>query len=256
MRCAPLGPPTRPRIFFLWGLRPHAPARIAHPAAARAAHGRVGTTASCSPLDQLAPRGVSPRGDPCKTPVSRAVRLPLPLRERAGVRGPPRASAARWSLKPRSDRRRESAPRQPERLLRGTVSIGTRGYLAGPPRPRPNGGASLASLAAPCSSPRRERTGLPSMAALGRGAPHPGPLPQGERGPEPACLVHEARCAPFRRRFAKVSRGRVRAVTGPGRTPEARSRCPDEAWASLKPVGGRGGRRRSGSSGRGRCGGS
>ena len=30
-------------------------------------------------------------------PRTRAVRRPLPLRERVGVRGPPRASAARWS---------------------------------------------------------------------------------------------------------------------------------------------------------------
>ena len=30
-RCAPLGPPTRPRMFFLWGLRPHAPAGSAAP---------------------------------------------------------------------------------------------------------------------------------------------------------------------------------------------------------------------------------
>ena len=96
-RRAARGPPTRPRIFFLWGRsphapariarrpprgrpapspwgegrgegrslscggpcgvsprplkppsRPHAPARIARPAAARAAHGRIGTTASSS----------------------------------------------------------------------------------------------------------------------------------------------------------------------------------------------------------------
>ena len=51
------------------------------------------------------------------------------------MRGPPHASAARWSRTPRSDRRRHNAPRQPERLLRGAASIGTRGCLAGPPTP-------------------------------------------------------------------------------------------------------------------------
>ena len=182
-----------------------------------------------------------------------------------GVRGPPRASAARWSRTPRSDRRREHAPRQRERLLRGAVSIGTRGYLAGPPHhpsrrstrtvvswtrgiprraapahpPAPDSScmwglfrsrreetsqgphapdrttARLSpALAAPCSSSRREGTGLPSIAALGRGAPHPRPLPRGERAPEPARLVPEARCAPFRGRFAKVSSGRERAPDG------------------------------------------
>ena len=191
------------------------------------------------------------------------------------MRGPPRASAARWSRTSRSDRRRVFAPRQPERLVRGAASIGTRGYLAGPPHPIPDERAQAATVdagiprwaatgcAAPSGSisahppalhfsfcggfaptpPRRDgsaagtqprgRSGsssrregrepdCPRWPRRGRGTPHPRPLPQGERGPEPARREPEARCAPFRRRFAKVSseRGGRRGQMG-GRAVEA-----------------------------------
>ena len=149
----------------------------------------------------------SPTGDPCETRVSRAVRLPSPCGRGRGVRGPPRPSAARSSRTPRSDRRREHAPRQRERLLRGAVSIGREDTSQGPHAPDRTMARLSRSLAAPCSSSRREGTGPPSMAALGRGAPHPRPLPREEREPEPARLVPDARCAPFRRRFANVSQG-------------------------------------------------
>ena len=159
-------------------------------------------------------RTPSPRGDPCETPVSRAVRHPRPLRERAGVRGPPRASAARWSRPPRSDRRHHNAPLQPERLLRGAASIGTRGCLAGPPHPRPNDGASLAI---PRCSSRRGEAGLPSLAAPRRGAPSPQPSPaRGEgAGARAPCTRSALRPVPraFRQGLPRVRAGPVAAVT-------------------------------------------
>ena len=55
------GPPTHPRMFSLWGLRPHTPARIARPAAARPSgtlspRERVGVRAFRRPPGEKAPR--------------------------------------------------------------------------------------------------------------------------------------------------------------------------------------------------------
>ena len=163
---------TGPSARLWGGCAPHAPIPEEHALrAARPTH---------PPSDVLSVGAPPPRPRPDQ-PVRglrRRTEPPAPSRERAGMRGAPRASAARWSRTPRSDRRRENAPRLPERLPRGSasigtqdtshgprphpgggsgpparpgfflhvgaVSIGTRGYLAGPPRPRPNDGASLA----------------------------------------------------------------------------------------------------------------
>ena len=153
----PLTPPSRRSVRTVVSWTREIPRRAApaHPPAL-----------GCSFCGGGAP--TPPPGSP--TGRRETARLPRPLRERAGVRGPPRASAARWSGTPRSDRRRVFVPRPPERLQRGAVSIATRGCLAGPPRPRPNDGAPLAI---PRCSSRREGAGLPSMAALRRGAPSP-----------------------------------------------------------------------------------
>ena len=66
----------------------------------------------------------------------------------------------------------------------GAVSIGTQDTSQGPHAPDRTMARLSPSLTAPCSSSRREGAGPPSR------------------------LVQKARSAPFRRRFAKVSRGR------------------------------------------------
>ena len=184
------GPPTHPRVFSLWGRSPHAPAGSAHAAWPSPAH---------------------------RTPDG--VRLPRPLRVRAGVRGAPRASAARWSRTPRSDRRRENAPRLPERLPRGSASIGTQDTSQGPHTPIPE--EAPAHPPAPDSSfmwglfrSRREDTSQGphapdrTMARLSPSLTAPCSSSRREGAGPPSRLVQKARSAPFRRRFAKVSRGR------------------------------------------------
>ena len=132
------------------------PAPIGSAVPQRAATARASAAGNCFDRDARIPRRPP-------TPPSRRSTRRLLLLTRGYPAGPLR-------------------PTRPPRIL---LSCGgcfdrTRGYLARPPRPRPN---DSASFAAPCSSSRRERAGLPSMAALGRGAPHPRPLPQGVRHP-------------------------------------------------------------------------
>ena len=189
-RAARRSGPTHPRVFSLWGQSPHAPAGSAHAAWPSRAR---------------------------RTPDG--VRLPRPLRERAGMRGAPRASAARWSRTPRSDRRRVLAPRLPERLPRGSASIGTQDTSQGPHTPIPE--EAPAHPLAPDSSfmwglfrSRRKDTSQGphapdrTMARLSPSLTAPCSSSRREGAGPPSRLVQKARSAPFRRRFAKVSRGR------------------------------------------------
>ena len=191
-RCAPLGGPTHPPSGFLSvGAEPPRPRRISA-------------------------RGVAFAG----APNSRWRPAPSPLAgERAGVRGAPRASAARWSRTPRSDRRRVLAPRLPERLPRGSASIGTQDTSQGPHTPIPE--EAPAHPPAPDSSfmwglfrSRREDTSQGphapdrTMARLSPSLTAPCSSSRREGAGPPSRLVQKARSAPFRRRFAKVSRGR------------------------------------------------
>ena len=122
-------------------------------------------------------------------------RCPLPLRERAGVRGS--AARQRGEMEPH-DRRRVFAPRQPERRVRGAASIGTRGYLAGRARPtHPPFIFFLRGLRPhtplPDRQPEHSPEGGPAPPRVEREpdclrwprwgvAPSPRPLPRGERG--------------------------------------------------------------------------
>ena len=135
----------------------------------------------------LTPTAPKPDGDLCELPFRGRSGSLTPCGRGRGVRGPPRASAARWSRKPRSDRWRHNAPRPPERLLRGTASIGTRGYLAGPPTPIPEEHAQAASVdagiprrAAPAHPPAPDSSfmwGAVSIATRGDLAGPPRPRP-------------------------------------------------------------------------------
>ena len=102
----------------------------------------------------------------------------------------------------------QSGPAGYPRVNRSSLRVLVRDGGVGGAAPRRRHAIGLGAPSPSHSPARGEGAGLPSMAALGRGAPHPRPLPRGEREPEPARLVSEARCAPFRRRFARVSSGR------------------------------------------------
>ena len=92
------GPPTRPRIFFLWGPRPHAPTRSA---------------------------GLRRRRIGSRPQLPRPVQPPRPLRERVGVRGsgrsPPRGKAPAGEPRspPGTTPRLPTQPQDPEWIVEG-----------------------------------------------------------------------------------------------------------------------------------------
>ena len=186
------------------------------------------------------------------------VRVARSLRKRScvccGGRGPPHPHPGGACA--RSCRRREGylagplgPPTHPGLFFHvGAVSIGTRGYLAGPPRPRPDRRASLAAPY-PSSRPERART-------LARfRSPRTGWAPERARVVSAPGVrrVPEARCVPVPREFREGSAtdssgaahmgGPVRAwpgvegVSGPGSWPRAsRRRRAGPPWR--RPCGG------------------
>ena len=145
------GPPTRPRIFFLWGLRPHAPSTSAHTA------------------------------QPWEPAPSRRGRTPaLSLGERAGVRASENRPRLLWGLRPHTPSRTSTrcARLWPTHPPSDLLSVG-----ASPPRPPPGSGNGTRPLRAQASLWGATPPTPPSTPAHAAWPPRAHQTPEGVRPP-------------------------------------------------------------------------